>query len=256
MSKELKSRTLQLIINSKDRENYSSTGSTNFEVKLQNPINFDILAYGLESVCIPKTNYNITSGQFQITDSVGVQIVTIPNGNYSLSTFSTELQTQLNSLGNDTYVVSSSILTMKLTITSDFTGFVLNPSASNYQVVTSMGFNNSTTYNSVSGVLESPKVIDLSGIKNVYIKIAELTEYMRDTKNLSSNFKVDYGCSYGSIVYFTNQSKYLQYYETAQNHIRRTDKFSVRLVDEIGDDIDLNGSDWSMVLRFFVKDLY
>jgi hypothetical protein len=256
MSKEFRSRTLQLVINSKDREDYNSTNSTNFVVKLQNPINFDILAYGLESVCIPKTNYLVTSGEFVIKDSVGDQNVVIQNGNYSVTSLVAELLSVLNGLGNDTYTVVFNPVTFKLVITSNFNGFTLNPNASDFPVVTIMGFDNNRSFASVLGVLESFKVVDLSGIKNVYIKIAELSAYMRDTKNLSSNFKVDYGCAFGSIVYFANQSKYLQYYETAQNHIRRTDKFSVRLVDETGDDIDLNGSDWSMVLRFFVKDLY
>lgn len=249
-------REVQLIINSKDRDNYTSTGSTNFTVSLQNPINYDILAYGLESCCIPKTNYNVTSGGLEITDSVGLQNISVPNGNYTATSFATELQTLLNAIGNDTYTVSVSNVSMKMTITSDFAGFVLNPNASNFPVVTSMGFNNSVTYPSVAGVLVGEKVVDFAGIKNAYIKIAELSEYMRDTRNLSSNFKVDFGCAYGSIIYFGNESKYKQYYTTAQNHIRRTDKFNVRLVDELGDDIDLNGSDWSLVLRFLVKDLY
>lgn len=252
----MNSREIQLIINSKDRENYDITGSTNFVVKLQNPINFDILAYGLESVCIPKTNYLVTSGGFEIRDSVGDQSVTITNGNYSITTLVTALSGVLNALGNDTYTVVFDPVRFKLVITSNYFGFSLNPNAGNYPVVTIMGFDNNRSFASTLGVLESFKVVDLSGIKNVYIKIAELSEYMRDTKNLSSNFKVDFGCSYGSIVYFTNESKYKQYYDTAQNHIRRTDKFSVRLVDEIGDDVDLNGSDWSLVLRFLVKDLY
>ncbi len=252
----MNTREIQLIINSKDRENYNSTGSTNFIVKLQNPINFDILAYGLESCCIPKTNYLVTSGQFEIRDSVGDQIVAIPNGNYSITSLTTELLSALNGLGNDTYTVVYNPSTFKLVITSNYFGFALNPNASNYPVVVIMGFDNNQSFSSTLGVLESFKTVDLTGIKNVYIKIAELSEYMRDTRNLSSNFKVDYGCPYGNIIYFSNESKYKQYYTTAQNHIRRTDKFSVRLVDEIGDDIDLNGSDWSLVLRFLVKDLY
>lgn len=252
----LKIRTMQLVINSKDRENYNSTTSSEFTVKLQNPINFDILAYGLESACIPKTNYNVTNGNFQILDSGGVKLVTIPSGNYSISSITSELQTALNNLGVDTYTVSSSNVSFKLTITSSHPGFQLNPNASNYPFVNIIGFNNSTAYISSGGVLVSPKVVDLSGIKNVYIKISQLTEYMRDTKNLSSNFKVDFGCSYGSIVYFANKNKYLQYYTTAQTHVGRTDQFDVRLVDEYGNNLDLNGSDWSFVLRFLTKDLY
>ena len=251
-----KIRTLQLVINSADREDYGTTTSSDFSVKLQNPINFDILAYGLESCCIPKTNYNITSGQLQITDSSGLNTINITPGNYDLTSLTSILQTSLNALAVDTYTVVSSTSTMKITITSSFAGFTLNPNASNYPLAVSLGFNNNTTYPSVAGVLVAPKVFDLSGIKNVYIKVAQLTEYMRDTKNLSSNFKVDYGCAYGSIIYFANENKYLQYYTTAQNHVRRTDKFDVRLVDESGLDVDLNGSDWSFVLRFLTKDLY
>ena len=247
---------MQLVINSKDREDYNITGSTNFTVKLNNPINFDILAYGLESACIPKTNYNVTSGALEITDSVGNQSISIPIGNYNINNLTEDLQTALNDLGNDNYTVTYSTISMKITITSNFNGFVLNPNASNYSLLHTLGFNNSTVYTSVAGVLVADKVFDLAGIKNVYIKIKQLSEYMRDTKNLSSNFKIDFGCSYGSIVYFSNQNKYIQHFTTAQNHVRRTDSFQVRLVDELGDDVDLNGSDWSFVLKFLTKDLY
>lgn len=256
MSEDLKIRTLQLVINSRDREDYNTTSSTNFIVKLLNPINFDILAYGLESACIPKTSYNVTAGDLEILDSSGVNQITIPSGNYTITNLTQELQTQLNALSVDTYTVTSSTTTFKLTITSSFAGFTLNPNAGDFPFSNTIGFNNSVAYPSTAGVLVSPKVVDLSGIKNVYIKIKQLTEYMRDTKNLSSNFKVDYGCAYGSIIYFANENKYLQYYTTAQNHIRRTDNFEVRLVDESNNDVDLNGSDWSFVLRFLTKDLY
>lgn len=248
-------REIQLIINSKDREDFSLTSSTNFIVKLQNPINYDILAYSLESCCIPKTNYNVNSG-FVITDSVGNKPVVVPFGNYSVNSFVTELQSTLNALGVDTYTVTFNSNTYKMTIVSSFSGFVINPSANSYPLLTMMGFDNETVYTSVLGSLTSIKSVDFSGIKNVYIKISELSEYLRDTRNLSSNFKVNYGCPYGSVVYFNNENAYKQYYPTAQNHIRRTDKFSVRLVDEFGEDLDLNGSDWSLVLKFLVKDLY
>jgi hypothetical protein len=252
----MNTREIQLIINSRDRVDFDITSSTNFVVELQNPINFDILAYGLESVCLPKTSYLVENGEFEIEDSLGVQSVTITSGNYSITTLVSELESILNGLGTDTYTVAFNQVTFKLTITSNFNGFSLNPNASDFPVVKIMGFDNQKTYLSTLGVLESAKVVDLTGIKNVYIKIAELSEYMRDTKNLSSNFKIDYGCAYGSIIYFANENKYKQYYTTAQNHIRRTDKFGVRLVDENGDDVNLNGSDWSLVLRFLVKDLY
>lgn len=251
-------REVQLIINSKDRENYNSTVSTDFTVQLQNPINYDILAYGLESCCIPKTSYNIVDGSFELED-VSVRIISIPDGNYSITALVSELQTQMNLGGPVVYTVSYNANTMKLSFVSDGTGFYINPNQLDFPFLLKLGFNNFTGYSSIASPLPTiipPKVFDISGIKNVYIKISELSEYMRDTKNLSSNFKVNFGCPYGSIVYFNNENTYKQYYTTAQNHIRRTDKFSVRLVDESGELVDLNGSDWSLVLRFLVKDLY
>lgn len=248
-------REVQLIINSKDRDDYDTTSSTDFTVHLQNPINFDILAYGLESCCIPKTSYNIVGGSFELED-IGTRIITISDGNYTINTLVSELQTQMNLAGPVVYTVSYNTSTMKLSFVSDGTGFYINPNQLDFPFLLQLGFNNFTAYSSVSLAIIPPKVFDISGIKNVYIKIAELSEYMRDTKNLSSNFKVNYGCSYGSIIYFNNENTYKQYYTTAQNHIRRTDKFSVKLVDENGDLVDLNGSDWSLVLRFLVKDLY
>jgi len=247
-------RSLQLVINSKDREDYDTTTSSEFTVTLQNPINFDILAYGLESCCLPKTSYNISNGEFQATMSTGEQTYNITPGNYSIVELLSAISSALSV--DDATTVSYSASTMKITFTSAFSGFVLNPNQVDSPLVEQLGFLNNLVYHSTAGVLVAPKVYDISGIKNVYIKIAQLTEYMRDTKNLSSNFKVDYGCPYGSIIYFANKSKYEQFYTTAQNHIRRSSKFDVRLVDEKGNNVDLNGSDWSFVLRFLTKDLY
>lgn len=251
---DLKIRTLQLVINSKDREDYDITTSSEFTVNLQNPINFDILAYGLESCCIPKTSYNISNGEIQATMSAGLKIYNITPGNYKISDLLDAISTALSV--DDPTTVTYNTQTMKVIFTSTFAGFVLNPNQVNLPLLEQLGFLNNLSYTSTLGVLTAPKVFDLSGIKNVYIKVSQLTEYMRDTKNLSSNFKVDYGCPYGSIIYFANESKYLQYYTTAQNHTRRTSKFDVRLVDEKGNNVDLNGSDWSFVLRFLTKDLY
>ena len=252
-----KIRTLQLVINSRDRVDYGITTSSNFRVNLQNPINSKLIAYGLESVSIPKTNYNISSPMnvFEIEDSTGPKTITIPPGNYSASTFIAELVAQLNASG-DSYTVVKSSLTNKLTITSSFTGFIVNPDTETYPLLIMMGFDDNTTYISVVGVLDAPNVMNISGPTNLYIKIAQLTEYMRDTKNLSSNFKIDYGCEYGSNIYFSNQSKYLQYYTTSQDHLQRTEHFDIQLVDEAGNLVDLNGSNWSLVLRFVTKDLY
>lgn len=249
-------RTLQLVINSRDRIDYNSTTSTDFRVSLLNPLNFDILEYALESCCIPKTSYNIGSNNNSLafTGSVGIANVILTPGNYTITTLLAALQTAFNIESPDTYVFS--LVDGKVTITSAFAGFVLNPDPAPYELLLNLGFNPEQVYTSTLGNLSAPYLPDISGIKNIFIKIEQLSEYMRDTKNLSSNFKVDYGCPFGSILYFGNQNKYEQYYRTAQNHMRKTQHFDVKLVDESGNIVDLNGSNWSFVLRFIVRDLY
>ena len=254
-------RVLQLVINSKDRVDYNTTSSTDFRVNLLNPINASILAYGLESCCIPKTSYNISASNnsFEIEDSVGIKTVTIPVGNYSSTALQTELQTQLNALTPDTYVVT--ITNNHFSIVSSSPDFILNPNDTYFNLLMNLGYNPDIAYNASltdppNYFVDAPYIFDLSGSKNLYIKIEQLSEYMRDTRNLSCNFKVDYGCPFGSIVYFGKAANYKQDFTTVQNHLIRPSYFDVKLVDENNEVVDLNGSNWSMVLRFITKDLY
>lgn len=251
-------RTIQLVINSADRENYASTSSSDFRINLQNPVNSKIIAYGLESCTITKTSYNISAGKntFQLQDSVNTKLFNIPPGNYSSSTFISTLTAVLIGGSPDNYVVSKNPSTNKLTITSSYAFSTLNPNSNNYPLLGMMGFLPNAAYTASGGLISAPFIFDISGVKNLYIKVLQLTEYMRDTKNLSSNFKIDYGCEFGSVLYFSNKSKYLQFYTTAQNHLQQVDHFDIQLVDENNNIIDLNGSNWSFVLRFITKDTY
>lgn len=251
-------RTLQLVINSIDRVDYTITGSNDFTVSLNKPLNVSILAYGLESLCLPKTIYNINSktNTMEILDSSGIQNISLLLGNYDIDTLITTLETELNNLGVDTYTVTINDLTKKITITSTFAGFTIDPNnnSTKYSLNTVLGFVGSLSYTGLS--ITAPNIVDISGIKNAYIKIEELTEYMRDTKNLSSNFKINLNCPFGSVIYFNNQSNYIQFYTTPQNHVYWSLNFHISIVDEDGDYIDLNGSEWSMVIKFVTKDLY
>lgn len=251
-------RVYDLVINSQDRDNFAATTASNFRIQLINPINQKIVSYALKSATIPKTTYNIAAGRntFQITDSGGLITITIPPGNYGLTTYLTTIQNALNAASPDIYTVVIDPITAKITITSGFAGFVLNPNATltlggiPYQ----LGFDPAVAYPSIAGVLVAPGVVDIVGIKNAYIRINQLPQYMRNTTNNFMNFKIDWDGCFGNIIYFADNNKYHQYFNVFQGAITNLRNLDITLMDEYGLDLDLNGSDWSFVLQLITQD--
>ena len=245
-------RIQDLIIDSKDRENYITTSSNNFRVDLANPINGRVVAYGLKSAVIPKTNYNIPAvrNTFTFNNSISTSTITITPGNYTMTELLAEITTQLNALGFDTYTVTYNSISGKVTFQSTLAAFTLNPTLDTSQgsILYKLGFVPGIAY--TGGTVTSPNVADISGIKSAYIKIKQLTQYMKNTTNSVLNFKVDLTCPFGSIVFFADEGRYHQYFNSNKDNLGSMGFFDVTLVDEYGTLLDLNGRDWSFVIQF------
>jgi hypothetical protein len=245
-----------LVINSEDRENYLGTTSTVFTVNLQNPINQKIVGYGLKSAIIPKTNYNIPAirNTFTFNNSISTSTITITPGNYTMTELLAEIQTQLNALGFDTYTVTYNSISGKVTFQSTLAAFTINPTLSTQQgsILYKLGFVPGIAY--TGGTVTAPNVADISGIKSAFIKIKQLTQYMRNTTNSMLNFKVDLSCQFGSIVYFADEGRYHQYFNVSTVNLSNIGYLEVSLVDEYGVPLELNGRDWSFVLQFVTID--
>lgn len=246
-----------IVISSENRQNPNLTTSTNFSIQLQNPINEMYMLYALKAATIPKTYYNIDSPRntFTITDSSGPNSVTITPGNYDITALTTALQTALNALAVDTYTVSYSAVSGKITITSTFAGFVINPTLATLQglILDQMGFNLGIAYPSVAGTITAPNVLDISGIKNVYIVINEFTQYLRNTTNAFQNFKVPMNGQFGDIIYYTDETGYHQYFNIATASKSNIRTLTIRLIDQYGQEIQLNGREWEFTLQLITR---
>lgn len=246
-----------LIINSENRTNRQLTSSTDFTIEIANVVSQPYLLYSLKSATIPKTFYNIEQPRntFTIIDSVGQNTVTIPRGNYTMTNLLAELQTQLNALGVDTYTTSFSDITGKITITSSFANFAINPTLATLGglVLDQLGFNLGTQYNAVAGVIEAPNVADISGIKNIYIVIDEFTQYLRSTTGTFQNFKVQMNGQFGDIIYWTDESGYHQYFDIAKANKSAIKTLHIKLVDQYNQIINLNGREWQFILQIITK---
>jgi len=251
-------RVFDLVINSEDRLNYTTTTSTNFRVNLQNPINQRIIGYGLKSAVIPKTNYNIPSirNTFTFFDGVANYTVTVPAGNYTITELLAEIQTLLNALGPNTFTLTYSTISGKVTWSTTGPAMIINPTLDTSQgsVLYKLGFVPGQSYTGVS--ITAPNVADISGIKTLFIKIKQLSQYIRNTTNSMLNFKVDLAGQFGDIIFYADENKYHQYFNIAQDHLTNQGMFDITLVDEYAVPVDLNGRDWSFVLQFITADSY
>lgn len=255
----------KLNINSLARLNYNSSSSSNFKINLGNSVNGKILSYNLKSATIPRTFYNINSpvNTLDFTDSTGNITITIPEGNYTITQFNTELQSQLN-LTTDTYTVSYDQITGKINISSSFAGFTLiggnipvlndgsifnNPPNLNYM----LGFDPTVTYVSVAGVLVAPGVPRLQGIENVYIRIDELTQYLRSGTNGYYNFEIPIDVNFNDIKYYTENNGFKQGYKLNNTQQNNIGYLTIQLLNIFNQPINLHGSDWNFLLEFEVE---
>jgi len=102
----IKKRTITKILNidSRFRDNYYNTSSTNYNIALPTSFN-DVLQIQLLSIEIPQTYYNISkqygNNFFTVVVDGNSQVVNIPEGNYDPTTISTIINNQLTNLGGD-----------------------------------------------------------------------------------------------------------------------------------------------------------
>ena len=246
-------KDVDLFIDSYNRFDYQNTSSTNFRINIVNPIYAKVLLCGLKSVTLPNTINNVSGGSFEITDSVGNNNVVIPNGNYNLTQLITAIQLALNNLAVDTYTVT--IVDSRFVITSSYNGFVINPNLASSSLLQMIGFVNGVSYVNTMGVITAPRIYDLVSKKNAFIKIDQITSFIRNVKDIKYNFKIDLSCPYGSIIYFSNESKYLQEYNVQKDNLIANTHFDIQLLDENGGLIDLQGADWNFTLKLTTQNL-
>ena len=112
-----------LIIDSRDRNIDTHPNPNDYDLDLEKHFH-NIISLELISAEIPNTEYIINNDNnllhFEETGGTTI-IATIPIGNYTLSTLSNQIQTQMNSVGSSTYTVVSTT-TNRISITSDLTG--------------------------------------------------------------------------------------------------------------------------------------
>lgn len=242
----------RLIINSDDRV-YGS--SSKFRIMLNSEYN-GLKTIRLIACTIPNTLYVFTDNPAKPTNTITLletaqpdAIITIPNGTYNIVQICAELASLLTaaSPSGSVYTVTYSQITNKITVTSTITTFQLFFDLSNSPYIP-LGYNYDVAYPTVAALSHTaPNVYNLTGAPYLIIKIGNIQDVVQTTFNISGNYYVPMQAEYGYVNYYQpqNDSDSVQILDDVNNTITY---FDVGLVDDNGNFVDLNGSEWSFTL--------
>lgn len=283
----IKKRVIKKILNidSRFRDNYYSTSSTNYNLAL--PTNFnDVLQIQLLSIEVPQTYYNISkqygNNFFTVVVNGAAEVISIPEGNYDPTTITTIINTQLTNLGGDfAHVVFTCNLvnfiiiptgtgqmlvgfdggqsigaTLELNFQADRFGIDDRFTPLPLKLGWMLGFRNGIYINNINYVSEG--IFDYTGPKYFYLVV--------DDYNMSvvNNF---YGAFNSSVLNknilarISTQVKSTAYNVLEQNNVRNItpareymgpvnlNNLTIQLLDEFGRVVNLNNMDFSFSLE-------
>lgn len=256
---------IQAVINSARRANINmGETSTNFTYQFNRTFT-RVTEVVIQSIQFPFTFYAINSTNNTIRINRGAtSSVTIPPGNYTATSMISMLNTALNTVvdpvtgfvyngfAGETFVVTYSSTTMKFTITNGNPFTIYSATSDPLSTLAKpLGFQ----VNSGSGVLKAiaDSAANLVGPQYIRIESNFLSAptqhkplYADNTYN-NTLFILPVNAGYGSFV-TTDIQIPLRY--TYKFTVNDTDVIDIRVEDENGNLINLNGNDWSMYMVF------
>lgn len=233
-----------LFIDSRDRLSGSSS-SADFTVELPEAV-VGIKKVTLKQVNIPNTIYNVRTGVndiFRVTRGGTPYIYTIAAGAYTITNLLSTIQTGINALDANTYTLTYSTTTMKVTI-AGAGAFIINWSvtASCYY---ELGF---TSSDSASGTsFTGTNVANVALPYNIYLSIPQLGLTTITTfSNDRATFVIPVLENSGSVINYSSEGNFEQVLHfPSPITIHRLD---IRLHMRGLTVVNLNGADWTMML--------
>ena len=234
---------IEYLIDSK----YRSYGtSSNFNIQFDDSIKNASKAY-LQYFNFPNTYYNVKNGYNKIdfNEGAGELNATLTSGNYSINDLQTEIKTQMEAVGVNTYTVTYSSVSMKLTITS----------SGNFTLLNSTGTNSSDKFKYMIGFDNNDSSSSLSHTGPFTVDLFKYLKYFKvRIPQFGLNGKLNKNGNYTFII--TNETNRGQYntYDTGNNFQqcsisqKELNNIDVMITDEDNNIIDMNGGEIFFVI--------
>lgn len=268
-----------LNIDTRFRENYYNSSSTNYSMTLPIHIN-DIISMQLVSLELP-TSYYVISKQFgnnfcNLTVGTTPTLITIPDGNYSvtaivsyLNSFMTTLggvflnvtfNVNLDSFGNGSNQIIISInpavnLPMTLNFQANVSGIDDRNTPLPLKLGWKLGFRNGIYQGNTAYISEG--VVDLSGPRYLYLAIDDHNNNVNNgfysafnSSILNKNILARISMNSPNFSIFTENNFNVVTYPRVYFGPVNIQNVSIQLLDEYGRVVDLNNMDFSFCLTF------
>jgi len=257
LPKQALSTPLFINISSINRENFPTSSSSNFRIKLEAPVLF-ARRISLVQANIPYAWFVFNStapfnarinNHIRFVDSTTLAVdCQITPGTYNINELMTEMKTQMEAVSPDTFTFTYDLTTLKLTISSSDPNFQLlfAPIAGVSDTLWyEIGFNNVDT--AVSATQVGVRNVNLTGPFNIYIKLPQIRKPIFDTDGFNATFSIQNKVSnYGDIIRYSGLENYDSEFDV---ELRNLTYVNVILTSEFGE-LQMNNADWNMVLKF------
>lgn len=228
-----------LVLNSRNRTSYS-TNSHDFDIKVQTPVDG---VYQIVTCSIPNTFYNINAYNNLIYFNDGsAKTATITPGIYSSSDITTAIKTAMDDQSTITFTVSIGTNTQKLTIAGDSPYTLKFATNTTNSAASILGFTNTDTSSSTSQV--ATNVINLAYPAGCLVRINDIDNVSTSTSGVSGTLYFPIETNSSDISVFKSENSYAMYAS-----FQRTSLIKVKLLDDQGNPLSLNGADWTICLK-------
>jgi hypothetical protein len=236
-----------LLVRSKDRQAHSAN-SANFQINLTKPYQ-NVNRVQLLSCNINNTCYNVTNDNHFIYLSEGggaTLTATLTNGSYDIIQLVNHLKVVLDLAGALTYTVSSTGITQKITIAATGNFALLFSTVG--QINELIGFTQANTTSAATHT--GTNVYNLDYPREIFIDVAELSNNVQSTNIYgdSHTFVVPVGSTSSYAIQFGEYSDYNIF--CPNNPLKQINSLTITLREQNSKTLDLNGSEWEMLLKF------
>lgn len=251
MSKSLRSKLIR--VNSKERDLLLSTSSSKMVINFNSndPNLSQVHSIALKSASIPNSQYNILAPNNVFTfETLAVPFsITLTEGNYTISTLIAALIADAVAIA-----VGMAIIVDPITGRLQFT-FTTNSQLLTIDEGNAMGNILGIRVGSLVDVASflADSLPNLIGLENIYIACTELSggDYLIDALlgqlNIFAHIPVD--VSFGRIQHYATSDEESDLIDFPSD--RTLDSLSITLYNDRGQNIDLSGLDWQMILKVY-----
>lgn len=254
-----RTRATTILLRSSDASYDAATGGYTYSLVTPLVTNPDEnITVELVNAAIPNSFYNIEASRnsFDVTETVGgvanTRAVTVTPGNYDVNTLKTELLLRLNT-GTPVYTIAFNLVTGRYTFT--VTGATVVVFDMSGPMRRSLGFSQTThAFLGAPLSLTSNQVCDLSSNNHsVLIQASFLSNSFITSKDMRSSgviAVIPINAQNFNFILFQPQE---EFFVLLRNNV--IDTFTLNLTNQDGRQLDFNGVEWELSLRFrFEKD--